>query len=93
MIQFMILILPWRHRKPLLRFPCSDPRYVHPSPLEDIMTEHVCFALFVGRHGARGEVHGGEGACASTLGQRAWVDAEDGVDDLERKQSVCKSVA
>jgi hypothetical protein len=49
------------------------------------VAQHVCFALFVGRHGARSKVHGSVGARAPALGERAWVDAEDGVDDLDRE--------
>lgn len=53
----------------------SDPRDVHPGALEDVVAQHVCFALLVGRHGARSQADGSVGACAAALGERAWVDA------------------
>jgi hypothetical protein len=49
------------------------------------MAQHVCFALLVGCRSARSKVHGSVGARAPTLGEGAWVYAEDGVDDLGRK--------
>jgi len=55
----------------------SNPRDVHPRALEDIVAQHVRFALFVRRHGAGSEVDGSVGACAAALGERTWVDAED----------------
>lgn len=55
----------------------SDPRNIHSRALKYIVTQHFCFALLVGRHGAGSEVDGSVGACAAALGERAWVDAED----------------
>lgn len=54
-----------------------NPRNVHSCALEDVVAQHVCFALLVGCHGARSEVDGSVGSCAAALGERAWVDAED----------------
>lgn len=55
----------------------SNPRNIHSRALKDIVTQHVCFAFFIGCHGARSEVDGSVGSCATTLGERAWIDAED----------------
>jgi hypothetical protein len=63
----------------------SNSRHVHPRSLEHVMAQHVCFALLVGCRSARSKVHGSVGARAPTLGEGAWVYAEDGVDDLGRK--------
>ena len=60
----------------------SNPRDVHSRALEDIVAQDICFALFVGCNGARSEIDGSVGACTTALGESAWVDAENRVDDL-----------
>ena len=68
MLCYLVCSFPRRH---------SDPRDIDSRPLEDVVAQHVCFALLVGRHGARSQADGSVGACAAALGERAWVDAED----------------
>jgi hypothetical protein len=60
----------------------SNPRDIHPRPLEDIVAQHFRFALFVRRYRAWSQSHGGVGPGSSAFGESAWVDAEDRVDDL-----------
>ena len=68
----------------------SNPRDIHPRPLEDVVTQHFC--LLRGRlYGARRQVHDGVSAGPAALGERAWVDAEDGVDDLKKSAGVSET--
>jgi hypothetical protein len=60
----------------------SNPRNVHPRPLEYIVAQHFGFAFFVRRYRAWSQSDGGVSTRSSAFGESAWVDAEDGVDDL-----------